>query len=61
MTTIIEYLNFNNEPMVKVLADDGSCICYTAERYKEVLQFQEAISDFPVTPPTYEQTQEGEE
>lgn len=61
MTTIEEYVTFNGETMVKVLSDDGSCICYTIERYQEVLQAQENAPVFPVTPPNYKQTQEGEE
>jgi hypothetical protein len=61
MTTIEEYVTFNGETMVKVLADDGSCICYTAERYQEVSQAQQLTPAFPVTPPNYEQTQEGAE
>jgi hypothetical protein len=36
MTIIEEYLTFSGEQMIKVLLDDGSCICYTKERYQEL-------------------------
>jgi hypothetical protein len=37
MTKIENYLNSADEKMVKVLNEDGSCVCYTEEQYANYL------------------------
>jgi hypothetical protein len=37
MTKIENYLNSADEPMVKVIAEDGSCVCYTEQQYADYL------------------------
>jgi hypothetical protein len=48
MTKIEEYLNSGNEPMFKVLNEDGSCTCYTEQQYADYLA--QAEQSTPMVP-----------
>jgi hypothetical protein len=41
---IENYENLNGEPMVKIINEDGSCICFTEAQYADYLAAQEAQS-----------------
>ena len=38
--TIENYTNSLNEAMVRVIAEDGSCTCYTEQQYADYLASQ---------------------
>lgn len=41
MTQIENYFNSVDEAMVKVIAEDGSCTCYTEQQYADYLVAQD--------------------
>ena len=38
--TIENYTNSLNEPMVRIIAEDGSCTCYTEQQYADYIASQ---------------------